>query len=918
MKSFCPITGLPLTTREGWYDQRLDEHFEARFVVIGKGILYSGPSGMADLDSAKSVLELKKDVVRHVSDGTGPYIQIEDYTRFQNASLEARKYFADYMLAEKRVRALIFCNLSPLLRIIVRIGSRLNTSNRKIHVVDGFAEAVQQALHLCRENEIDSGPFVFGKPIQFHHTARTLEPVALRSEKAWNVGSSRFRNRAVVVDDRILLSTASGYLGEDEVRQLSAMRKDVLQHLPNGKRVDYIVVDVFGVEGSDRRARRQQIESIRQWHQQHPVRMYIFYGVNIFITTVIRMVRPSLPFRLEVADDLHHAFAMVRADQQRMETQTSAEAENRTIEKTSIADKLLAFIDSLNWEKEGADQRLPESVAEDHPFYFVFKAILLIKAELDEVFREQRRTLIALEDSEKKYRELFEKGSDLLFFHNLDGTLMESNPAFKEGFGIGDDITGKLSVRDFIVERHKNEFNDYIARLLRHGHDTGITTIAAADGREIILEYNNLLVRNAAGQPAGVSGSARDISARIRAEKENRRLQEQLRQRQKLEAIGTLAGGIAHDFNNILSIVMGNAELALDLTPKTEATRVFLGEILTACTRARDVVRQLLTFSRKTAVHPKPMDMAPVVKESLRLLRSIIPRNIDFRYGIPAQLPAVAADPGHLHQIMINLCTNAADAMSQKGGVMEIDLEPVSLDENDLADLDISSGDYVRLTVTDTGHGISPKHLDRVFDPYFTTKDIGKGTGMGLATVHGIITGYRGGIRARQRPTGGMRFDLFFPVTQFEIEAEEKDVFVSPLTGNETILFVDDEEAIAELSRRHLESFGYKVACTTHPLEALRWFQETPDRFDLVITDMAMPHLTGDRLAEAILQIRPEKPIILCTGYSEIMTETRAKRMGIRAFMEKPLEKKDLARAVRNILDETAAADQRPRLIRDT
>ncbi|MBI9082327.1 MAG: PAS domain S-box protein [Desulfobacterales bacterium] len=902
MTHFCPITGLPVTTADGWHEQPLDDHFVARFLVIGKSILYSGPSGMADLGSAKAVLELKKEVVQHVSGGTKPYIQIEDYARFKNATLEARKYFAQYMIQEKRVRSLIFCNLSLLLRIFVKIGSRLNTTDREIFVVETYKEAIELALRLSHSHGIDPGPFVFGKRSKYLNNAQTLVPAERYTENAWDIDSGKFNSRSGIIDNHILHSISTGYLGEAEVPQINAMRRDAERKVSPDSHLEYIVVDVSGLVGFDRKSRRMHMASLREWHQTHPFRTYIFYGVNTFIATAARMASPSMPFKVEVATDIDHAFDLIRKDKAMSQAEPKSSPENQNDPSGKYAEELISFIDALNWEMEGS-QHLPETVDQDHPFYFAFQSILLIKAELDGLFMEQKINRNALQESEKKYRTLFENGSDLLFLHDLDGNLLETNPAFKRGFGVDDDQTLDINIRDFIAERFRQEFDEYIERILRQGNDTGIATIATADGSELVLEFNNVLVRDAAGRPVGVSGSGRDITARIRAEKETLKLQEQLRQRQKLEAIGTLAGGIAHDFNNIISIVLGNAELAQDMTPAAHPTQDFLDEILTACVRARDVVRQLLTFSRHSDVRPEPMNMSPIIKESLKLLRSTIPRSIEFRYGIPAQIPAVAADPGHLHQIIINLINNAADAMDGKGGVIEIDLQPVSMDDEAASAADLSTGDYIRLAVSDSGLGISPENLGRIFDPYFTTKDIGKGTGMGLATVHGLMKRYKGSIRVYPRKGGGTRFELFFPTTADAAKpAEHKAAHKMP-TGSETILFVDDEEPIAELSRRHLEALGYGVHGTTNPVEALRWFQDSPDRFDLIITDMAMPHLTGDKLAEAVLQIRPDKPIILCTGYSEMMSKERAMNMGIRAFMEKPVERIDLALAVRQVLD---------------
>ena len=405
------------------------------------------------------------------------------------------------------------------------------------------------------------------------------------------------------------------------------------------------------------------------------------------------------------------------------------------------------------------------------------------------------------------------------------------------------------------------------------------------------------------GHPQFIGGIVVDITERKKAEKERKELEDQLQQAQKMESIGTLAGGIAHDFNNILGIILGNAELAMDDMPEWNPASQNLDEVKKACMRAKDVVRQILSFSRKSEVEQKSINIASVVAESLKLSRASIPTSIEIRQNIANDVDDILGDPTQIHQVMINLCGNAAHAMEKDGGILEITLRNTEIDEDTASQYpELNPGPHVHLGVSDTGDGINPEVIDRVFDPYFTTKDVGKGTGMGLAVVHGIVKSHHGSILVESELGKGTTFKILFPSVKEKSKAEQKESQELP-TGNESILFVDDEASMVNLNQQRLEKLGYKVIPKTDPSEALEFLRTNTDQINLVITDMTMPKMTGDKLAQEILKIRPDIPIIICTGYSERMSEDRAQEIGIHKYIEKPIEKETLARSVREVLD---------------
>ncbi|MCG8617268.1 MAG: response regulator [Desulfobacterales bacterium] len=390
-----------------------------------------------------------------------------------------------------------------------------------------------------------------------------------------------------------------------------------------------------------------------------------------------------------------------------------------------------------------------------------------------------------------------------------------------------------------------------------------------------------------------------DISKRKAAEKENRRLQAELIQSHKMESVGTLAGGIAHEFNNILSIIIGNNEMIMEDLPKYSIARENSDEIRIASYRARDIVKQLLTFSRKDHSSKTAIDIKSVVEETLNLIKSTTPANIEIRTEVPETCFPVYGDATQINQVLINLCNNAMDALPVSGGWIEVGIENAAIKGSHPP---VPPGNYVRLWVRDNGSGMNSATLERVFEPYFSTKDVGEGTGIGLAVVHGIVKSHGGIINCESCEGEGTAFMMLIPAYEGPLDEESELDMNFPGKG-ERILYVDDEPSIAKLGKRHLESFGYHVVATTRPTDALNLVKDQPERFDLVISDMAMPEMPGDQLVTEILNINPEILAVICTGYSSRMSEAKAAELGVKAFLMKPLDRTELARTVREVLD---------------
>jgi PAS domain S-box-containing protein len=516
----------------------------------------------------------------------------------------------------------------------------------------------------------------------------------------------------------------------------------------------------------------------------------------------------------------------------------------------------------------------------------------------------QKRTRIAevLHERETQLRSLQSNIPIGLCRLTLDGKLISVNPKFLSIFNYAKKQEMLELSFDSIFDR-PDDFQTIKKRIEREEVIQALETrFRRKDDNVIWCALHLKKLHDQASGNTFLDGAILDITDRKKVEAEKQNLEIQLRQSQKMEAIGTLAGGIAHDFNNILAAIDGFSELALDDVPKGSLLYDNIEEIRVATRRATDLVKQILTFARQTEVEKRPVKFAVILEENLKLLRPTIPSNIDIRKEIHTQ-KLVTADPTQLHQIIFNLCSNAAHAMRTDNGLLSIYLRDLFIDMEKPEKLaNLMPGPYFDLCIRDTGHGMTREVMERIFDPYFTTKNQGDGTGMGLSVVQGIINSMRGAVTVESAPDKGTTVHVYLPVLEKQDQPKEK--YHDPLTGGtEHILLVDDETALTHMGRQMLERLGYQVTVRNSSVEALALFRTAPERFDLVISDMAMPQMTGDTLAREIMRIRPDIPIILCTGYSDQISQEQAKDKGIHGLLYKPILKHELAASIRSVLD---------------
>jgi PAS domain S-box-containing protein len=508
-----------------------------------------------------------------------------------------------------------------------------------------------------------------------------------------------------------------------------------------------------------------------------------------------------------------------------------------------------------------------------------------------------------LRESEENFRSIYNNAVDGIFQSTPEGRFLSVNPAFARIFGYASpeemiDSIADISVHYYVNPEDRQRFMEILeAQGLVEGFEF---KAKRKDGAEIWISNNTRGIYDKDGHIVRFEGIVEDITAQ-------KNLALQLLQAQKMEAVGTMAGGIAHDFNNILSSMIGYTELAID---EPDATERFndLQQVLCSCDRAKSLISRILAFSRTTTFDKLPVDLNNLIREAVKLLRSATPTTIEVRHNISLNDTSVMADPTQMHQVVMNLCTNAVHAMRETGGVMEVNLLPLDKEPDDhLISPDFKPGPYLLLEVKDTGHGIDDDIIKRIFDPFFTTKGTSEGTGLGLSVVFGIVKSHDGHITVQSKPGRGTTFSVYLPRIQAatpQENAPEKNIAVAGRGSGERILFVDDEEMLARLGRGMLMKLGYTVSEVTDSSLALEMFMEHPDAYDLIVTDMTMPCMTGLEMVREIRKIRPEIPAILCTGYNQLINEEKAKEAGFNRFIPKPLHFRVLADAIRDVLAE--------------
>ncbi|MCK4773612.1 MAG: PAS domain S-box protein, partial [Candidatus Krumholzibacteria bacterium] len=476
---------------------------------------------------------------------------------------------------------------------------------------------------------------------------------------------------------------------------------------------------------------------------------------------------------------------------------------------------------------------------------------------------------------------------------NKDGTVQLINRKGCEMLGYEEqEIIGKNWFENFLPEGIREEVGAAFKRILAGELDPleyYENPVLMRSGEERLIAWHNTVIRDDDGELVGTLSSGGDITDKRRGEQVKQELEDQLRHSQRMETIGTLAGGIAHDFNNILSPILGYVDMAMEDVAEDSSVYDYLEQVIKATRRAKELVEQILLFSKNADRDANPIHIHLIIREALKLVRASLPTTIEIQQNINTDAGIVVANAAQIHQVLVNLCANAAHAMRDSGGILRVSLEPVDVDEA-LAEehTALQPGPYARLTVSDTGRGMDEETLSRVFEPFFTTKDVGEGTGLGLSVVHGIVTSHNGEITLDSVPGNGTTATVYFPHSENVLESDEEES-LTDVEGTEHVLFVDDETVILDLGRRMLERLGYRVTTASNGDEAVRIITANPAAFDIVVSDQTMPRKTGLILAEEIRWIRRDLPVILMTGFSDKITPEKLAELDVSSLVMKPL-----------------------------
>lgn len=515
---------------------------------------------------------------------------------------------------------------------------------------------------------------------------------------------------------------------------------------------------------------------------------------------------------------------------------------------------------------------------------------------------EKRRTTAQLRRSEEKYKELYNKSPDMyISITGDDGKILVCNETFLHMTGYTSEEVIGIPFLSLFHHSRINEEKQTVASFMKDGDVHNKERILVKkDGSKIDVSVNLLTVQGSQGQATRCMLSLRDISELTKAQHEQKLLQEKIQQSQKMEAIGTLAGGIAHDFNNILCSMIGFTELALEDAPQGSEQEDNLLEVKSSGMRASDLVQQILAVARQSDLEIQPVNPASIIADVLKLLRPSTPTNIEIKTSLSNE-SWIKGNKSQIHQVIMNLCTNSVQAMVNRGGVLEIELCTAALAATQLHEYGLKGTEFIELTVKDNGPGIEPSKMQYIFEPYFTTKDVGEGTGLGLAMVKGIVESYGGYIEARSEPDRYTNFRILLPTITHEHVPGGSNTSTGQ-HGIGHILFIDDEISLTKMGSRILESLGYTVSTTTSSRDGLELFKADPAGYDLVISDITMPFLTGDELAIELRKIREDIPILLCTGYSSKVSEKSAREIGVDAFVYKPYSNIELSQVVSKIL----------------
>ncbi len=900
----CPVTGLPILQKPEWTDMGYGKDYKLTVRIVGSSILHSRPSGYATIHDTEHALKLTGKVVAEAISEDLPYVQIEDYSNLHGASFEARRYFIDNMQKRERLIALIFCGATPFFKMSIKLGKRFTIVKRNVQLVEDYSEAVKLALEILSAEKNLAGDSVEHIPTQ-----PLVSPPKLTTRDDGHLQLDGYTVRYELIDDDIAHSISTGFLEEAHIPPLFEIIDKGYNQMRLHGRPFYFINGVKELKGVTLKARKLYIDNIIKWYENHPFHIIIFYGANRLFHAAVNLAKPFLPFRVRVVKDLDSALKMI-SDKKSESKKSLPHPKTAVISKPSpkpdqtgqYLDELLHFIGNINWEADGLDDNLPEKES-SHPLGPVFDAISLIKMDVDQLFQERKRAEDALIESEGKYRTILQSIEDGYYEVDIKGNFTFFNDSMCKILGYTrDELLGMNNRRYTDKENAKKVFKTFNL-VYRTGEPSKALDwgLIKKDGSRCSIETSISLIKDSKGESVGFRGVARDVTERRLAEKEKKRLETQLQQAKKMEAIGTLAGGVAHDLNNILSGIVSYPELLLMDLPEESPLRRPLLTIQESGERAATIVQDLLTLARRGVAVMEVVNLNETISDYLRSpehekLRSFHP-NVRFETNLETDTLNISGSSVHLSKTVMNLASNAAESMPEGGKVL-ISTENRYIDRPIKGYNDVDEGDYVILFVSDTGVGISSEDVERIFEPFYTKKVMGRsGTGLGMAVVWGTVKDHKGYIDVESVEGKGTTFKLIFPATRKEIARDEPTLSIDDYMGKgESILVIDDVKEQREITSGMLKRLGYSVTSVSSGEEAIDYLKN--NSADLLVLDMIMdPGIDGLDTYRQILKLHPGQKAIIASGYSETERVKEAQRLGAGLYLKKPytLEKMGIA-----------------------
>ncbi len=859
----------------------------------------SKPRGYATGRGAATLNHLHREVIAATITPGAPHVHIADYTDFEGASLDARRGFADDIKGRDGLAALIVHNAPPLFKLSIKLGKRFFGLRIPIEITANYFSAIHLALDILREAGVE------GIPRASKTVLTAMGPQA--ESGAYELDSLGLKYE--VIDGHIIHANPTGYLGLQEMSRAIDFENLVLSSIDPSKGALLVyVVDLSEITGITSAARRLWVATMRNRQRTRPISLYVCYGVGSSLRRAINLSRPFLPYRLRIARDRDTALEIARRESghaapgpfHRLREVFTGEAQARNDRPQPDINELLRLIANIDWESDGS---VPSEldIGPDDPLAPVVDAFELIKADVNDLFQERRKTEQALRQSEERYRTILESIVDGYYEINLRGQVMFCNDALLSIFGYPRSEIEDLDAISLLAPDLRENAIGVFTRV----HETGEPAhsiaweISTRDETKIQVETSISLITDVDDQPLGFRGIIRDVTDRVRTQREKADLEVQLQRSQRMEAIGTLAGGIAHNFNNLLMGIQGNISLLMREHSPDSPHAKRLTTIETLVDGGSKLTSQLLGYARSGRVDVQIVDLNTLVleiAETFSLTRKEYRVHIELT---PSTMPA-EVDAAQIEQAILNLLINAADAMPRGGDLYLSSRVGLHTELTD-PEHEIKEGKHAVLSIRDTGTGMDRETLERCFEPFFTTKGISGGTGLGLASAYGIVRANGGLIDVESEVGRGTTFSLSFPMAGIGPDSTLA-TRGEPIAGVGTILIVEDDEAVLEACSEMLTHLHYTPICVTSGAAAIDIFSRRQDEIDLVILDLILTDLNGGEVFDRLRSIDPTVRVLLASGYGLDGEAAGILDRGCDDFIQKPFTIEQLSRKLERLL----------------